>query len=52
MDEGLLIALLQEASLCTFKQKEVVLEPGENGDRKFMVVDGIVTLHTYKENGR
>ena len=40
----MLVALLQEASVCTFKQKEVVLEPGE--------IDGIVTLHTYKENGR
>mgnify|MGYP002018826804 FL=1 len=48
----MLVALLQEASVCTFKQKEVVLEPGENDDRKFMVVDGIVTLPTYKENGR
>ena len=48
----MLVALLQEASVCTFKQKEVVLEPGENDDRKLMVVDGIVMLHTYKENGR
>ena len=52
LDEGLLVALLQEASICTFKQKEVVLEPGENDDRIHMVVDGVVTLHTYTENGR
>ena len=51
-DEGLLAALLQEARICIFKQKEVVVEPGENDDRILMVVDGVVTLHTYKRNGR
>ena len=52
LDEGLLVALLQEASLCTLKQKEVVPQAGENDDRIHMVVDGVVTLHTYTENDR
>lgn len=52
LDEGLLVALLQEATICKFKQKEVVLQPGQNDDRIHMVVDGVVTLHTCTENGR
>ena len=52
LDEGLLVALLQEASLCAFKQKEVVLRPGENDDRIHMVVDAVVALHTYTGNDR
>ncbi len=52
LDGGLLVALLQEASICTFKRKEVVLETGEKDDRIHMVVDGVVTLHTYTESGR
>ena len=52
LDEGLLVALLQEASLCTFKPKEVLLQPGENDDRIHMVVDGVVALHTYTGNDR
>ena len=52
LDEGLLVALLQDAIIHTFKQKEIVLQPGENDDRIYMVVDGVVTLHTYTANGR
>ena len=52
LDEGLLVALLQEASICTFKQKAVVLQPGQNDDRIHVVIDGVVTLHTYTKNGR
>ena len=52
LNEGLLVALPQEASICTFKQKEVVLQPGENDDRIHMVVDGVVALHTYTGNDR
>ena len=52
LDEGLLVALLQEASICTFKQKEVVLQRSENDDVIHMVVDGVVTLQTYAENSR
>ena len=48
----MLVALLQEASVCTFKQKEVVLQPGRNDDRIHILVDGVVTLLTYTENGR
>ena len=52
LDEGLLVGLLQHATIHTFKQMEIVLQPGENDDRIYMVVDGVVTLHTYTENGR
>ena len=52
LDGGLLVALLQDAIIHTFKQKEIVLQPGENDDRIYMVVDGVVTLHTYTANGR
>ena len=52
LNEGLLVALLQDAIIHTFKQKEIVLQPGENDDRIYMVVDGVVTLHTYTANGR
>ena len=52
LDEDILVALLQDAPVRTFKQKENVLQPGEPDCRIHLVVDGVVTLHTYTENGR
>ena len=50
--EPILVALLQEAAIRKFKAKDRVLEPDEPDDRIHLVVDGVITLHTYTENGR
>ncbi|NCF43394.1 MAG: cyclic nucleotide-binding domain-containing protein [Proteobacteria bacterium] len=52
LDEELLVALLQDASVSKFRQRENILHPDEPDDRIHMVLDGVVTLHTYTENGR
>jgi CRP/FNR family cyclic AMP-dependent transcriptional regulator len=50
--EPILVALLQEAAIRKFKAKDRVLEPDEPDDRIHLVVDGVITVHTYTENGR
>lgn len=52
LEENILVALLQDAPLRKFKQKENVLRPGEADDRIHLVIDGVVTLHSYTESGR
>lgn len=44
--------MLHDAVIQKFKQKESVLQPGESDDRIHLVVDGVVTLYTYTQNGR
>ena len=52
LDEEVLISVLHDAVIQKFKQKESVLQPGESDDRIHLVVDGVVTLYTYTQNGR
>lgn len=52
VDEDILIKLLKEASVRKYRQKETVLQPGKSDQKIHMVLDGVVTLHTYTENGR
>ena len=52
LDEGLLVALLQDTSVSKFRQRDSILHPDEPDDRIHMVLDGVVTLQTYTENGR
>ena len=52
MDENVLITLLKDAVLKKYRQKETVLQPGKCDGHIHLVLDGVVTLHTYTENGR
>ena len=50
--EEILLKLLKDATVRSYRQKETVLQPGEAEQYIFLVLDGVVTLHTYTENGR
>lgn len=52
VDENVLITLLKDAVLKKYRQKETVLQPGKCDGHIHLVLDGVVTLHTYTENGR
>lgn len=52
VDEGVLILLLKDATVRKYRQKETVLQPGGSDQYIHLVLDGVVTLHTYTENGR
>ena len=52
VDESVLLLLLEKAVIRKFKQKESVLRPVDSDQHIHLVLDGVVTLHTYTENGR
>ena len=52
VDEDVLVILLKDGSMKKYRQKETVLQPGEFDEHIHLVLDGVVTLHTYTENGR
>ncbi len=50
--EEILLKLLKDATVRSYRQKETVLQPGEAEQYIYLVLDGVVTLHTFAENGR
>ena len=44
--------LLRGAAIRKFRAKDIVFEPDEPTDWIYLVVDGVITLHTHTENGR
>lgn len=50
--EPVLVALLRGAAIRKFRAKDIVFEPDEPTDWIYLVVDGVITLHTHTENGR